>query len=148
MVSVDKSVFFNDGLLEIVKMQEIVGLCNDVDEGKEKDLGNTYKVSCNTDMLATVEFCEKVCSGDRFVSDECMTNLHYSNNDEVKEFFTFTHKQNGLNISCQHLLVAFEESQTPGLAIAQEIKDSLPYRRSHDAWHQVIQKALVATETL
>lgn len=144
MVSVDKSVFFNDGLLEIVKMQEIVGLCNDVDEGKEEDLNKkTYTVSCNTDMLATVEFCEKVCSGDRFVSDECMTNLHYSNNDEVKEFFTFTHEENGLNINCQHLLVAFEESRTPGLAIAQETKDSLPYKRAQDAWHQVIRNALI-----
>ena len=145
MVSIDKSVFFNDGLLEIVQMQEIDGLCNDLDEGKERDPKQTYNVSCNMDMLATVKFCEQVCSGDRFVSDECMTNLHYSTDDQVKEFFTFMHESNGLNINCPHFLVAFDEIGTPGLEIEQNIKDSLEYKRAHDAWHQVIRKTLVDT---
>lgn len=165
MVSIDKNIFYNEGLLKVVNIAEMKTLCNDAEKEKQKKMGvmiiaetpmsrrqmeeertgaevpfsSMNIVSCNADIFSTLQYCEKSCSGG-LQSDNCTLNLHYASDPKVKTFFELVHKGNELNINCQHIYVALED--TPGLTITKDVRQSLVYRRARDAWEQIIQPTL------
>jgi hypothetical protein len=142
MVSIEKNIFYNEGLLEVVNIAEMKTLCNDAEKEKQKQgrmNGSKAPVSCNSDIHSILKYCEESCS-DGLLSDNCAINLQYASDSTVKSFFELVHERNELNINCQHIYVAIQN--TPGLTITEDVRQSLAYRRAHDAWEQIIQPTL------